>query len=101
MRHVPAVFARQPDQCSFAERAEVGDLPQDRLAPRHEPIPDGFCAIHSWTVLLQSNKGNKKTAGDDILLPPAPAGPLSMPNSPRFHFFPAAPRCDEFHFLSL
>ena len=47
MRHVTAVLARQFHQCSFDERADTGDLPQDRLAPRHEPIFGGFIGFHS------------------------------------------------------
>jgi hypothetical protein len=47
MGHMPAVFARQFDQCTFDERPDLGDLPQGRLAPRHEPIVDGFCVVHN------------------------------------------------------
>lgn len=66
MCHMPAVFARQFDQCAFDERADLGDLPQDRLAPRHEPILHGYCVVHNWTVLLRANSGNKKSACDDF-----------------------------------
>jgi hypothetical protein len=38
MRHVTAVLSRQSYKSSFDERADTGDLPQERLAPRHEPI---------------------------------------------------------------
>jgi hypothetical protein len=47
MRHVPALFVRPFDQRSFDKRADIGDLPQERLAPRHEPVPDGFLLIHN------------------------------------------------------
>ena len=66
MRHMAAVLARQSDQCSFDKRPDTDDLPQSRLAPRHEPILDGFCVFHDWTVLLRANYCNKKSACDNI-----------------------------------
>jgi len=74
--HMAAVFSRQSYQCSFDERADAGDLPQDRLAPRHEPIFDGFSGFHDWTVFLRANKSNKKRACDKIFLPQAIRNPL-------------------------
>lgn len=40
------VLARQFHQSSFDKRADVGNLPQDRLSPRHEPIFGLFCGVH-------------------------------------------------------
>ena len=67
MCHVAAVLARQSYQCSFDERAYAGDLPQDRLAPRHEPISDGLSWSHAWPVLLRATYCNKNNACDNIL----------------------------------
>lgn len=75
MGHMAAVFARQFDHSSLDERADAGDLPQDRLSPRHEPVLIGFCGIHNWTVLLRANKCNKKRACDSIFLSQAPVSP--------------------------
>ena len=47
MRHMAAVLARQFYEGAFDERADSGDLPQERLAPRHEPIFRGFGRIHN------------------------------------------------------
>jgi len=70
-----AVFSRQFDHSPFDERGGVGDLPQDRLPPRHEPVLMCFYGVHNWTVLLRANKCNKKSACDSIFLPQAPRWP--------------------------
>jgi hypothetical protein len=66
MSHMAAVPSRQFDQSSFDERAYFGDLPQNRLAPRHEPVFGSFYVVHIWTVLIRANNCNKKSACDDI-----------------------------------
>lgn len=98
MRHMAAVFSRQFDQCPFDERADVGDLPQNRLPPRHEPVFTCFYEFHVWTVLLRANKSNKKRACDNIFIA---AGPLSLlPTLSRrlFSRLHRRQRCDEFIF---
>ena len=66
MGHMAAVLARQFHQCSFDERADTGDLPQDRLAPRHEPILTGFVAFMIRLYYIRANNSNKKSACDNI-----------------------------------
>jgi hypothetical protein len=72
MRHVATVFSRHFDKCSFDERADTGDLPQERLAPRHEPILGVLCSVHGWTVYIRANICNKKSACDNIFLSQTP-----------------------------
>jgi hypothetical protein len=72
MRHVTTVLSRQFYKSSFDERADAGDLPQERLAPRHEPILWIFCGVHGWTVYIRANICNKKSACDNIFLSQAP-----------------------------
>lgn len=40
------VLTRQFYKSSFDKRADVGDLPQNRLSPRHEPIFGLFRGVH-------------------------------------------------------
>ena len=47
MRDMAAVLSRQFDERSFDERADVGDLPQDRLPARHEPVLSDFYGFHN------------------------------------------------------
>lgn len=68
MSHMAAVFARQSDHSSFDEGADACDLPQNRLAPRHEPVFIRFFDYHYWTVLLRANKSNKNMRRDNIYL---------------------------------
>ena len=99
MRHMATVSSRQSDHCSFDERADMGDPPQNPLAPRHEPILGLFYGIHSWTVLLRANISNTKRACNNVLLAQAPV--LSRLASSRrlFSLFPCRPRCDNSRFL--
>jgi hypothetical protein len=46
VRHMAAILVRHFYECSFDKRADSGDLPQDRLAPRHEPVFYGFYGLH-------------------------------------------------------
>jgi len=71
MGHMATVLARQFHQGSFDKRADIGDLPQDRLAPRHEPIFRALYGLHGWTVLIHARIGNKKSACDNFLVPQA------------------------------
>ena len=76
MRHMVAVFARHSYQCSFDERADAGDLPQDRLAPRHEPIFAGVGGFHAWNVHLRINLATKKAPATTFSAVGAPRAPL-------------------------
>ena len=46
MRHMATVFVRQFYERTLDERADVGDLPQDRLPACHEPVFRDFYGFH-------------------------------------------------------
>lgn len=98
MCHMAAIFARHTNERSFDERADIGDLPQDRLAPRHEPVLAGFCAIHTWTVYIRANNATKKSACDNFFLPQAPQDRPSQPVSPSIQPPPTTPEVRRFRF---
>ena len=46
VRHVAASFMRHFHQRSFDEWPDLSNLPQDRLAPFHEPVFNWFLRFH-------------------------------------------------------